>query len=435
MLSVFVLVALWNLSIESKVLAQWTQKEGPFWETLAEIRQVNLNIQLRFYQFLTSLRPIKMEPGPIRIVYIDDDVHWTNLYGDLPTNRGFLAKLLYNASQPTTKALAIGLDVELLAPRSFPPGTDAEERASDNAKLKEALYFASRNGVPVVLTTTYRVEVTDNQKRNVRLPNIFTDEELPLQKDGRCPELPVQSHGFVAQNHNPYPGCVWFGYINAPDDKREIALSEQLLDPVSGKNMEYDSFALALAKAAEGSPAEYDGDAFKDRAIFGSFINEDKFGTVSAMALANGNDDAKRACWGKILLIGGNWRDLQGYGRRVDAHLSPVGIISGVAFHANYVAALMQRQFATEVPTWVGILFDLLVGLVIYVTFEIAMGWQKLVVLAAAALIPPAIAYVFLVTSNQYLDFLLPVELYFLHIAYEMATEYWGIKSVHKSHA
>jgi hypothetical protein len=146
--------------------------------------------------------------------------------------------------------------VELLAPRGFPAGSDAEERASANAQLKEALRYASSQGVPVVLATAFYVEPAQkgHAKRNVRLANIYTDEELPLQKEnGGCPEPPAKPHGNAAQSRTPYPRCVSFGYINAPDDKREIALSEELFDPASGKAEEYDSFALALAKEASSS--------------------------------------------------------------------------------------------------------------------------------------------------------------------------------------
>ena len=53
-LSVFALVALWNLLVESKVLEQLSQKKGALWETLAEVRNLNLHIQLRFYQLLSA---------------------------------------------------------------------------------------------------------------------------------------------------------------------------------------------------------------------------------------------------------------------------------------------------------------------------------------------------------------------------------------------
>ena len=429
-ISVFVLVAAWNLSVESKMLPQWLHKRGALSETLAEVRNVNLHIQLRFYQLLTSRRVINLQPGPIRFIYIDDDVHWMNLYGDMPTNRSFLAKLVRNASQPTTKAQAIGLDVELLAPRNFPPGSDAKERVNDNALLKDALRFASSNGVPVVLTTAYYV---DEAKRNVRLANIFLDDDLPLQKeDGSCPEALVAPLAGNTHDHYSYPRCVSLGYINAPDDKRQIALSEQLFDPTSGETKKYDSFALALAKAAEGwPPAINNYGPFKDaqngnEAIFGSFIAENTFGDVNTIALAEGNAVAQKACSGKILLIGGNWHSMQGYGQPVDAHLSPVGVISGVAFHANYVASLLQRQFAREVPACVGIVIDLLVGLVIYLAFEMSEGWKKVAGLCFVALIPPVTAYIFLMLANGYLDFLLPVELYLLHIGYETMQEYWA---------
>jgi hypothetical protein len=44
------------------------------------------------------------------------------------------------------------------------------------------------------------------------------------------------------------------------------------------------------------------------------------------------------------------------------------------------------------------------------------------VVLVVAAIAPALLAYIALATVNVYLDFLFPLELYFLHIAYEVGS-------------
>ena len=110
----------------------------------------------------------------------------------------------------------------------------------------------------------------------------------------------------------------------------------------------------------------------------------------------------------------------EGYGALVDTHLSPAGTMSGLGLHANYLASLLQQQFAREVPLWVGILFDLLVGMCIYTGFEYGEGKWKGLVLLLSFPIPIVAAYFALVNANRYLDFLLPIELYFLHAAYEL---------------
>ena len=94
--------------------------------------------------------------------------------------------------------------------------------------------------------------------------------------------------------------------------------------------------------------------------------------------------------------------------------------MSGLGLHANYLASILDTHFAHEPPLWFDILMDLLLGLIIYTSFEVAHGWKTLLVLALTALIPVLLAYLFLVTANLYLDFLLPIELYLLHILYEL---------------
>jgi CHASE2 domain-containing sensor protein len=91
--------------------------------------------------------------------------------------------------------------------------------------------------------------------------------------------------------------------------------------------------------------------------------------------LANGESTAEQACAGRIVLIGGNWHDLQGYGDYVDQHLSPAGHVSGMVLHANYVESLLQHQLTRELPVWIDVLIDLFIGFVIYMCFEAARQW------------------------------------------------------------
>jgi hypothetical protein len=46
--------------------------------------------------------------------------------------------------------------------------------------------------------------------------------------------------------------------------------------------------------------------------------------------------------------------------------------------------------------------------------------------LLLAFLSVPFIAYVFFVLANRYLDFLLPIELYFVHLGYEFIRGLWA---------
>ena len=55
-LSVFLLVFLWNLSVSSNVLTDHLSGPGAMRESLLELRDVNLHVQMRFYQMLTHMK-------------------------------------------------------------------------------------------------------------------------------------------------------------------------------------------------------------------------------------------------------------------------------------------------------------------------------------------------------------------------------------------
>jgi CHASE2 domain-containing sensor protein len=415
-ISVFLLVVVWNVFIvfiDSEIAEKFAQGPGFWRETFSDLRELNTHLQLRFYQILSSLRPIPFEPKSVSMVLIDDTTHWHTLYGDEPTDRAFLAKLVRNASEATTKAKVIGLDIGLYAPRGYPAGSDKPERAKGNYDLLDAIKSATQHGVAIVIATTF-----DDRQRRRRLPNIYKDSELPLKgADGTC----------------QFSACATLGYINAPADRRHIPLTEQLFNWDNSGPQRFESFAFALVNAYEEPYKTTRQNPVIAQAIrrqipvLGSFVKEsafkDKEFFISAQKLAEGDREAKQRCSGRIVLIGGFWHSNQGYGRLVDGHLSPVGEIAGITFHGNYIESLLSRTFATEFPTWLGILLDLIIGLLIYVAFALSTHRLKLIVLLAAFFLTPVLAYLSLVTANLYLDFLLPTELYVLHILYEYVSE------------
>jgi hypothetical protein len=306
--------------------------------------------------------------------------------------------------------MAIGLDIQLLAPRDFPEGTDDASRAADNAELLKAIQDATAQGIPVILGGAF----VERNGGDFRLLDLFTDAQL------------VQPYKYNCERVR----CPAVGYINGPEDKRLIPLTRKVrTETASAAPM--DSFALAVAKAVTGpeeANSSSSGLVFETDATFGSFLPEKEFRSVSALNVEQMDSGALRKCEKRVVLIGGHWHDVQGYGELTDNHLSPAGTMSGLAFHANYIESLLEHQTALEPPLWVGISIDLIVGLIIYVSFEFAVGWRGIVVLALTFLVPIAGAYLFLVTANLYLDFFLPIELYFLHIVYEVIADYVALK-------
>lgn len=411
-LSVFILVALWNISVSSNLLTRAIEGGGGIRETAREVRDLNLHLQMRFYQLWTRLSPIPFRADHVSLAYIDDDTHWTTLYGNQPTSRSYLARLIRNASQTATKAEVIGLDFELLSPRHFPAGNDAPTRAEENQELLNAIQFAMKQGVRVVLPSVYYI---DNENHRIELPNIYKSSDLTLPEDPNCVQSP----------------CPTFGYIDIPDDKRQIPMMQEVLpSPQSPSAMPVNSFALLLAKAFRGPVATAQDPVLADteghdRELYGNFLAEDQYPTITVTNLANGETSAEQNCAGRIVIIGGRWHDLQGFGNLLDAHLSPAGRMSGMGLHANYVESLLQRKFTHELSVWWDIGIDIGVGLIIYICFEMATDrwWLKLAILAATLFIPFLLAWICLGMANLYLDFLLPIELYFLHILYEVVSK------------
>ena len=54
--------------------------------------------------------------------------------------------------------------------------------------------------------------------------------------------------------------------------------------------------------------------------------------------------------------------------------------------------------------------------------------------LSAVLIIPPVIAYLAYVNLNLYLDLVLPIELYFIHLLYEVVRDYFHLKTHRASH-
>ena len=407
-ISVFILVGLWNWLATGEAIERISRGKGLWPETIADLRQVNLHLQLHFYQILSSWSQIPFSPQRVTIVYIDDKTHWTSLWGDEPTDRNYLAELIKNASQPPNQAAVIALDVELLTPGKHPAGVDEPRRAAENRKLLNEINAASERGVPIVLPTSF---VQDNDQK-IRLPNIYDDSALPLnESDGTC----------------KHAACAVFGFINAPEDRRRLPLQEKIVDWDKSGSRVFQSFALAAVAAWEGRnqlTQRYPlvAEALqKGSPIVGNFVSEVSFPKISVEDLHAGNQDAEASCRNRILLIGGRWHGNQGYGSLVDGHLGPVGVLPGVVFHANYIESLFSQAVGKDVGVRTGIALDLAIGLACYLAFELWKGWRRVGVIILTFLIAPVVAYIFLVTKNLYLDFLLPSELYFLHLLYEYA--------------
>lgn len=422
-ISVLIVVGLWNFLTSSESVAHATEGPGVIRETLADVRDLNVRLQLRMYQLIFRLLPHRaLSAKWVTLVLIGDEAHWATLHGNTPTDRSYLAKLITNVStNHTAKAAAIGLDIELLSPVGL-PGADDPARAEQNADLLKAIKAAVANGVPVVLASAYGSQKNGTK---IRLPGVFEDSQLPI---GGC------------DSSSSYSACALVGYINAPQDRREIPLVESVSQSDHSSSFAFRSFALAVVDAHErgrGTTTRRDiliANAINSREpLLGTFLPELAFQpTINADDLFKSDAAAINSCANRIVLIGGKWHELPGafggagYGSFVDTHISPVGVIPGLVFHANYIESLKTGLFRPLLPFYLGVIVDLVVGVGIYLAYEMLKGWRKFCWLLLAFLSVPFVAYVFFVFANRYLDFLLPIELYFLHLGYESIRGLWA---------
>jgi CHASE2 domain-containing sensor protein len=397
------------------------------WNVLVELDAVQASLpfirrsQLAVHRWLCSLSPRSIAPKWVRTVEIDDVFH--QRLGE-PTDRAFLAKLV--SSAVAGDALVVVIDIKLMAPRGMAEGEDDAGRRDQNAELLEAVRDAARRGVPVVLATWLE---RDAKGSFSRMPNIFHDSDLPLPRgDGGCPDLVDQTVTAYRPSIRE-PACARLGNINLPVDPRRIPLATPLRDSHAGS----ESLALAAVSAYEqamhleprtGTKPRIARAIEHDQFPFASFIREDRFQTIPIGALAAGDVDALRLCRGRIVVVGGTWRADLGRGEPVDSHDTPVGPMRGLYLHANYIEALLDERYSSEVPLEGALLFDFLAGTSLYALFHRAKRrrTQLLLLLIPGALL--ASTYVMFANLNRYLDFILPLGACFAHLTLEYVRDY-----------
>jgi CHASE2 domain-containing sensor protein len=393
---------------------------------LVELEFVQANLpmirrgQLAVHRFLCSLSSRSITPKWVRTVEIDNAAHLA--LGE-PTDRTYLAKLVSNAARG--EALAIVLDIKLIVPEGLQE--DDGSRREQNEQLLAAIRRAAADGVPVVLATWLRL---DAHGEFTRLPNIFRDDSLPLvDRDGVCRASARAAVDGVERASPRPPTCVWIGNLNLPIDRRRIPLVTLTRDREGTSPS--PSLALAAASAFEAaidrqprtlSKSGVAEAVRRDEFPFGSFIPEQTFQKIPIAGLADGSQAA--LCRGRIIIVGGTWAADLGRGEPVDSYDTPVGRMRGMYLHANYVEALLDDRYSSEVPLVLALLFDFIIGLCLYVQFHHARRRRDQLKLL---LIPPLLlvaSYVMFANLNVYLDFILPLGACFVHLAVEYARDY-----------
>jgi CHASE2 domain-containing sensor protein len=347
---------------------------------------------------------LRLNPRPAAVRYvapveIDDAARWNPpLSGREPTNRRYLADLVRKAAE--SGAAVIGIDFRLTSPNADGRPGDDPAYAEEDEYLLETLNQVSAK-TPVVITTFLAaVQARDGASRWRRLPNIYADESLPR---------------------------VRVGHLNMPRDARQVPLDMPSFDIDRQIPGRVPSLAEQVVSAYEevtnlqvriqNQPLIREGNESYEF-VFGGFIPRAGFrgNTILSTSLLGNDPDAVRRCQHRIVLIGGTWHEFgSGAGPVVDTFPSPAGDLPGLYMHSNYIESLLDDRYHREVPLWVGLLFDIVLGVGIYFSYGTnRRGW--ILVLFAAPLL---FGYVFLANFGWYFDAMLPLTLCFVHLGME----------------
>ena len=155
-----------------------------------------IRTQLWWHQFVSRPIPLASVRRPrtkwVAVAEVDDTAFWNPpLSGIQPTNRRFIADVARNAAD--AGAALVAIDFKLKSPNN--KIGDDPVRADDNRYLFASLAEIVKGGTPVVLGCGFVRDADGGWKEE---PNVVEDRSLP-QLEG-------------------------FGYINLPEDPRQLPL-------------------------------------------------------------------------------------------------------------------------------------------------------------------------------------------------------------------
>lgn len=341
------------------------------------------------YRMIQKLNPHKSMVQATFVVKIDDNDFWK---GDFdrrsPIRRDVLAKLIEHLADAQAKVIAVDFDLRSPDPDGNPRETPAYQN-EDNA-LRDAISRACAHHHAVVLPATIDFAKDGSY---VRQSDIYADWQLPT--------------GFFTT-----------GYIALPDDARIVPLELSLSD-----SSPLDSFSLAAVKAYKPDPELIEKINGRKIFPFGGYLPPEKFVGSNASATASeilkwDTTSLQDRVGGKIVLIGSTWHRL---GWNIDplndSHLTPIGNISGVFVHANYIEAILGGNNYPRLPEPVGYLIEATVLLMLAVLFATEMNTLKKAIIVLLALLSFMAIGIFLLQNlGIYFDFFIPVVFLLLHV-------------------
>jgi CHASE2 domain len=413
--------------------------------------------QLRAYQWITSHGSRQPQANWITPVEIDDRTFYGFLGNESRndvTDRKFLAKLVETATSAGASVIALDINLDEAA---FDKSAGSSPKLNDDDQaLFDAIRKAQDAHIPVVLTFGFRGDL-------VPVPQIFDHQDV-LGGRGISYRFP--------EDEVPTPRPAWvprYGFDHPADDLRKVPLVTVGFDS-SGKSFDFYSFALQIAdaysqpisdalKLAGHAPVpetkvladkltqhEFVYTTFMPASAFVSSqlraFGPEQDGPISAIEVFCGSENQKT--WhedgcsdrnpgrvnlvpsllrGRIVLIGGDRHGYKGEGGDedyLDNHESPVGLLRGMYFQANYVEGLLDNRVLFKVNRWAAAFIDLALAAFMLWVVSLQRGfWMKTCLVVVLLLLPAFLAWFAAVSLHYCLDFMFPLVLLLLHPAIE----------------
>jgi CHASE2 domain-containing sensor protein len=364
-----------------------------------EKQEVAIKLRYKIYQFMTqSLLAREAYVQRTVIVLITDEEYWKGeLARRSPIKRDYLAKLIRALDSADPSVIAVDFDLR--------------SQTADGVFVEHDDYKKE--------TEEFLNAVKDvSQRRPIVLP-----KTIRFENGYYFPESDIYDQ-FNFQN-----GTVRTGYISLPFDYRKVPLSLIMKDGTT-----VDSFAQAIVRVAKEEALQ--PLLNEEKAPYGSYLPEKSFTKLSATDVLNATDDTKNKLRHNIVIIGGAWSN-RAYGRggRVDAHFTPVGQLSGVLLHANFVEALLDRRTSRSWGETALIVFEGILSLAVAVIFALVTRFLwKILWLFILLIVLAVFSYFSWLNLGLFYDFFVPTVLVVGHAIYEQIRE-WAAERRHEAPA
>jgi hypothetical protein len=247
-----------------------------------------------------------------------------------------------------------------------------------------------------------------NDHCRIVLPTTLNCSVKPCSRESSVLDLPELQAPNVSR-----------GYINLPEDTRQVPIKAELSDGTV-----VDSLAMAVVRVRDHKLADRLNS--EEEFPYGTFMTDHQFrnttdqlssGEVLKLAQEHTLESVVER---KTVLIGAGWHQYAyARGDPVDLHLSPLGMTPGVLLHFNYMAAALDNRFTRRVPEWVNIVADIALVLLVVIAFALEKPLIRWLVFFSTVALLFLVQYVAAQNAGIFFESAIVVILLFFHWLYD----------------